>query len=73
LNPCGAINQTKRREKARDAKLHGKCDSPAYDGLVNWDLRHNPDRAADITPGLFSAWHPDETDRCVGYSPFGRA
>src|SRR3954471_10981690 len=35
---------------------------PPYDGLVNWDLRHNPDKAADITPGLFSAWHPDETN-----------
>jgi hypothetical protein len=28
LNPCGAINQTKRRQKGRDAKLHGNCDSP---------------------------------------------
>lgn len=35
---------------------------PPYDGLVNWDLRHSPDKPADITPGLFSAWHPDETN-----------
>jgi peptide/nickel transport system substrate-binding protein len=35
---------------------------PPYDGLVNWDLRHNPDKPADITPGLFSAWKPDEAD-----------
>ena len=35
---------------------------PPYDGLVNWDLRHNPDKPANITPGLFSAWKPDETN-----------
>jgi peptide/nickel transport system substrate-binding protein len=35
---------------------------PPYDGLVNWDLRHNPDKPADITPGLFTAWKPDETN-----------
>ena len=35
---------------------------PPYDGLVNWDLRHNPDKAADITPGLFSAWKIDEAN-----------
>ncbi len=27
---------------------------PPYDALVNWDLRHNPDKPADITPGLFT-------------------
>jgi len=35
---------------------------PAYDGLVNWDLLHNPDKPADITPGLFTAWKSDEKD-----------
>lgn len=35
---------------------------PPYDALVNWDLRHNPDKPADITPGLFSAWKPDEAN-----------
>lgn len=35
---------------------------PPYDGLVNWDLRHNPDKPADITPGLFTDWKPDETN-----------
>src|ERR1700679_4340121 len=34
--------------------------SPPYDALVNWDLRHNPDKPADITPGLFTAWKIDE-------------
>ena len=29
---------------------------------MNWDLRNNPDKPATITPGLFTAWHPDETD-----------
>ncbi|HEX3989656.1 MAG TPA: ABC transporter substrate-binding protein [Acetobacteraceae bacterium] len=33
-----------------------------YDALVNWDLRNNPDKPANITPGLFTAWHPDETN-----------
>ncbi len=33
-----------------------------YDALVNWNLRDNPGKPANITPGLFSAWHPDETD-----------
>jgi peptide/nickel transport system substrate-binding protein len=33
---------------------------PPYDALVNWDLRHNPDKPADITPGLFTAWRIDE-------------
>jgi peptide/nickel transport system substrate-binding protein len=33
-----------------------------YDALVNWDLRNNPDKPATITPGLFTAWHPDETN-----------
>ena len=35
---------------------------PPYDSLVNWDLRHNPDRPADITPGLFTAWKIDEAN-----------
>jgi peptide/nickel transport system substrate-binding protein len=35
---------------------------PPYDALVNWDLRHNPDKPADITPGLFTEWKPDETN-----------
>jgi peptide/nickel transport system substrate-binding protein len=35
---------------------------PPYDGLVNWDLRHNPDKPADITPGLFTTWKIDETN-----------
>jgi peptide/nickel transport system substrate-binding protein len=35
---------------------------PPYDGLVNWDLRHNPDKPADITPGLFTAWRIDEAN-----------
>jgi peptide/nickel transport system substrate-binding protein len=35
---------------------------PPYDALVNWDLRHNPDKPAGITPGLFTAWKPDETN-----------
>jgi peptide/nickel transport system substrate-binding protein len=33
-----------------------------YDALVNWDLRSNPDKPANIRPGLFTAWHPDETN-----------
>jgi ABC-type transport system substrate-binding protein len=33
-----------------------------YDALVNWDLRHNPEQPANITPGLFSAWEPDKTN-----------
>ncbi|HEX2943284.1 MAG TPA: ABC transporter substrate-binding protein [Rhodopila sp.] len=35
---------------------------PPYDALVNWDLRHNPDKPADITPGLFTAWKNDESN-----------
>jgi peptide/nickel transport system substrate-binding protein len=35
---------------------------PPYDALVNWDLRHNPDKPAEITPGLFSAWTVDEAN-----------
>jgi peptide/nickel transport system substrate-binding protein len=35
---------------------------PPYDALVNWDLRHSPDKPADITPGLFTAWKIDETN-----------
>jgi ABC-type transport system substrate-binding protein len=34
---------------------------PAYDSIVNWDFTHT-DKLADITPGLFTAWHPDETN-----------
>lgn len=30
-----------------------------YDGLVNWDLRHNPDKPAAIVPGLFTDWKID--------------
>ncbi|MBV9859340.1 MAG: ABC transporter substrate-binding protein [Alphaproteobacteria bacterium] len=35
---------------------------PPYDGLVNWDLRNNPDKPATITPGLFTEFHPDEAN-----------
>src|SRR6478735_5492028 len=35
---------------------------PPYDGLVNWDLRHNKDTAAVIEPGLASEWHGDEAN-----------
>ena len=34
---------------------------PAYDSVVNWDFTHT-DKLADVTPGLFSAWHADETN-----------
>jgi ABC-type transport system substrate-binding protein len=34
---------------------------PAYDSVVNWDFTHT-DKLADVTPGLFSAWHPDEAN-----------
>ena len=34
---------------------------PAYDFIVNWDFTHT-DKLADITPGLFTAWHADETN-----------
>src|SRR5262245_44047676 len=34
---------------------------PAYDSIVNWDYTHT-EALADITPGLFTAWHPDETN-----------
>jgi len=35
----------------------------SYDGLVNWDLRQNAhDKPAPIKPGLFTEWHPDETN-----------
>src|SRR3984885_5722289 len=33
-----------------------------YDALLNWDLRNDPDKPAHIKPGLFTAWHPDETN-----------
>src|SRR6201996_7789760 len=32
---------------------------PPYDALINWDLRHNPDKPADITAGLFTDWKSD--------------
>jgi peptide/nickel transport system substrate-binding protein len=32
---------------------------PPYDALVNWDMRHNPDKPAEITPGLFTDWKAD--------------
>ncbi len=32
---------------------------PAYDSMINWDFTH-PDELADVTPGLFTAWHIDE-------------
>src|ERR1700753_166430 len=33
------------------------------DALVNWDLRQNAhDKPARIAPGLFTEWHPDETN-----------
>ena len=35
---------------------------PPYDALVNWDLRSNPNKPADITPGLFTAWKIDEAN-----------
>ena len=35
---------------------------PPYDALVNWDLRDHPDKPADITPGLFTAWKTDEAN-----------
>jgi len=34
---------------------------PAYDSVVNWDFTHT-EKLADIAPGLFTAWHPDETN-----------
>jgi peptide/nickel transport system substrate-binding protein len=34
----------------------------AFDALVNWDLT-NPDKAADITPGLAESWQQDTSDR----------
>ncbi|MBN8925979.1 MAG: ABC transporter substrate-binding protein [Rhodospirillales bacterium] len=33
-----------------------------YDALVNWDLRNNPDKPANIKPGLFTAWEPDKSN-----------
>jgi peptide/nickel transport system substrate-binding protein len=32
---------------------------PPYDALVNWDLKNNPDKPANITPGLFTDWKID--------------
>src|ERR1700735_2088733 len=39
----------------------------AYDGLVNWDLLHNQDKPAEITPGLFTESHraPEKIERMV--------
>jgi peptide/nickel transport system substrate-binding protein len=34
---------------------------PAYDSIVSWDFTHT-DNLADIAPGLFTAWHADETN-----------
>jgi ABC-type transport system substrate-binding protein len=34
---------------------------PAYDSVVNWDFTHT-DKLADVIPGLFSEWRPDETN-----------
>jgi peptide/nickel transport system substrate-binding protein len=34
---------------------------PAYDAIINWDFTHT-DALADIAPGLFAAWHADETN-----------
>jgi peptide/nickel transport system substrate-binding protein len=34
----------------------------AYDGLINWDLRHKRDQPAELTPGLFTDWHTDPKD-----------
>src|ERR1700709_1798687 len=34
---------------------------PAYDAVVNWDFSHT-DVLADVTPGLFSEWHADESN-----------
>ncbi len=30
---------------------------------MNWDLRHDTDKPADITPGLFSAWKGDPDNK----------
>ncbi len=35
---------------------------PAYDSVINWDFTH-PDKLADITPGLFTAWRIDEANK----------
>jgi peptide/nickel transport system substrate-binding protein len=32
---------------------------PPYDALINWDLRRNPDKPAEITAGLFTDWKSD--------------
>src|SRR5215212_1006270 len=34
---------------------------PAYDATVNWDFTR-PQELADVTPGLFTAWHIDEAN-----------
>jgi ABC-type transport system substrate-binding protein len=33
-----------------------------YDALVNWDLRNDPNKPANIKPGLFTAWEPDKSN-----------
>src|SRR5690349_18188479 len=38
----------------------GFLGDPAYDSIVDWDFTHT-DKLADITPGLFTASHADET------------
>ncbi len=35
---------------------------PPYDGLVNWNLRDNLGKPAEITPGLFTEWRSDTTN-----------
>ena len=35
---------------------------PPYDWLVNWDIRRNKDKPANIEPGLATAWHGDEAN-----------
>src|SRR3954447_3287425 len=34
---------------------------PAYDSVVNWDFSHT-EALADVTAGLFTEWHADETN-----------
>jgi len=39
---------------------------PAHDALVNWDFL-KVEATADVTPGLFTEWKPDETDQTKWY------
>lgn len=39
---------------------------PAHDALVNWDFL-KVDAVADVTPGLFTEWKPDEVDQTKWY------